>query len=91
MSSLKWISSMQLWKGTTSIPQEDLDRAVRYTTHALLRAAQRLVLVQVPRLWQEDVFLDAEWCLSLLYLPQLTSRLCVEAEARCAYATKLLI
>ena len=59
-SSLKCISAMQFCKDTARpIPQEDLDRGVRYTTHALLKAAQRLDLVQVPRPWQEDVFLVA--------------------------------
>ena len=65
LNSLKCISTMQLCKDEMSIPQEDLDRAVRYTTHALLRAAQRLVAGQVTRPWQQNVPPVAEWRLYL--------------------------
>ena len=56
---------MQLRKGKTLILKESLDRAVRYTTHALLKAAQRLDLVQVPRPWQQHALPLAKWCLVL--------------------------
>ena len=77
---------MQLSKGKTLIPKESLDRAVRYTTHALLEVAQRPVLVQVSQPWQQYFLPVAKWCLLLRYLPSSSSRVCVGAEAHRADA-----